>query len=149
MGLDMYLTRKQYVKDWDHTPEHERRNAEVKIRGKKIDTKSLTHLEFEAMYWRKANQIHKWFVENVQDGEDNCSINYVPIEKLRELRDLCLYIMKDKDKASELLPTAEGFFFGSTEYDEFYFEDVSDTYDVLKHLTENYPRDEYYYQSSW
>ena len=23
-------------------------------------------------YWRKANQIHNWFVENVQDGEDDC-----------------------------------------------------------------------------
>lgn len=23
-------------------------------------------------YWRKANQIHNWFVENVQDGNDDC-----------------------------------------------------------------------------
>lgn len=23
-------------------------------------------------YWRKANQIHRWFVDNVQDGDDDC-----------------------------------------------------------------------------
>ena len=23
-------------------------------------------------YWRKANQIHKWFVDNVQGGIDDC-----------------------------------------------------------------------------
>ena len=23
-------------------------------------------------YWRKANHIHKWFVDNIQDGEDDC-----------------------------------------------------------------------------
>lgn len=149
MGLDMYLTRKQYVKDWDHTPKHERSDAEVKIRGEKIQTNNLCYLEFEEMYWRKANHIHNWFVENIQDGEDNCKVNYVPIEKLEKLRDLCFYIMKDKDKAIELLPTVDGFFFGSTDYDEYYFEQVSATYDVLNRLVENYPMDLYYYESSW
>lgn len=26
----------------------------------------------EIGYWRKANHIHKWFVDCVQDGEDDC-----------------------------------------------------------------------------
>ena len=40
-------------------------------------------------YWRKANAIHKWFVDNVQDGEDNCDYYEVTKEQLEELLDIC------------------------------------------------------------
>lgn len=149
MGLDMYLNRKQYVRDWDHTPKEKRTNIKVEIQGQQIKTNKLRYLEFEGMYWRKANHIHQWFVDNVQDGDDNCGQYYVPIEKLAELRDLCLYVSKDNDKAEELLPTQSGFFFGGTEYDEYYFDSLSETYKTLNTLIKNYPDDEYYYQSSW
>lgn len=149
MGLDMYLNRKQHVRDWDHTPEKKRANAKVEIRGKQIKTNKLIYLEFEGMYWRKANHIHQWFVDNIQDGNDDCRVYYVPIEKLTELRDLCLYVSKDNKKAEELLPTQSGFFFGGTEYDEYYFDSLAETYKTLNTLIKNYPEDEYYYQSSW
>lgn len=41
--------------------------------------------EEEVGYWRKSNQIHNWFVENVQDGEDDCGTYKVGIKKLTEL----------------------------------------------------------------
>jgi|1186.fasta_scaffold611083_1 hypothetical protein len=31
----------------------------------------------DAGYWRKANPVHRWFVENVQHGEDDCRKYYV------------------------------------------------------------------------
>ena len=41
-------------------------------------------------YWRKANEIHNWFVENVQDGEDDCDYHReVTKEDLEELLDIC------------------------------------------------------------
>lgn len=44
----------------------------------------------QAGYWRKANHIHNWFVENVQDGEDDCRYHHeVTEEKLKELLDVC------------------------------------------------------------
>ena len=46
-------------------------------------------VQFTVAYWRKANAIHQWFVDNVQDGVDDCRNAYVPREKLIELRDLC------------------------------------------------------------
>lgn len=149
MGLDMYLSRKQYVKDWDHTPEEDRNNTEVFIRGKKIDTKEISYLEFSAMYWRKDNHIHNWFVQNCQNGDDDCRPYRVDIDELKELRDLCIYVNKDRDKADELLPTKEGFFFGDTEYDEYYFESLERTADALDGLIKEHPNDEYIYQSSW
>ena len=78
-----------------------------------------------AGYWRKANQIHGWFVENVQNGVDECKKTYVPKEKLIELKELCedLLHTKDKQKAQELLPATSGFFFGSTDTnDKYYWE---------------------------
>lgn len=44
----------------------------------------------EVGYWRKANQIHNWFVENIQDGEDDCCYHReVTKEDLEELLMLC------------------------------------------------------------
>lgn len=44
----------------------------------------------EIGYWRKANQIHDWFVKHCQDGVDDCGYhNEVTKEQLIELRDLC------------------------------------------------------------
>jgi hypothetical protein len=149
MGLDMSLTRKEYVKDWDHTPEDKRKNVEVFVNGRKIDTKNLDYLEFTVIDWRKANHIHQWFVYNCQDGEDNCKRAFVNNDKLKELMDLCTYILKDRNKAEELLPTQDGFFFGSTEYDQYYFESLEETVGVLEKALREYPNDEYIYQSSW
>ena len=62
------------------------------------------------------------------------------------------YILDQKSKklASELLPTRDGFFFGSTEYNEWYFEYLLDFRDILKKLyyvdTEKY---DIYYIASW
>jgi len=46
-------------------------------------------------YWRKCNQIHNWFVENIQDGEDDCSYHKeVTKEDLESLLDICKTIKK-------------------------------------------------------
>lgn len=40
-------------------------------------------------YWRKANHIHGWFVENVQDGEDDCGTYEITRAHLQNLLDCC------------------------------------------------------------
>lgn len=42
--------------------------------------------------WRKANQIHNWFVENVQDGKDDCGCYEVTKEQLETLLELCMKV---------------------------------------------------------
>ncbi len=60
--------------------------------------------------------------------------------------------IKDSSVAERLLPTTSGFFFGSTDYDEGYVEDVQYTLNLthkaLSVLEEN-PNVEFFYQSSW
>jgi hypothetical protein len=89
-------------------------------------------------------------VDNCQDGVDDCRKSYVSPEQLKELRSICERILLDNSLAGELLPTQSGFFFGSTEYDEWYFNGLQDTVDIINHcLTEVGEGSAFYYQSSW
>ena len=68
-------------------------------------------------------------------------------ETLRELINVCQNVLKNPELKEDYLPTASGFFFGSTEYSEMYFGDIKDTIDQLKHLLDE--DGDFYYQSSW
>jgi len=108
-------------------------------------------IKFEVAYWRKSNQIHAWFVNNCQDGIDECQESYVQEGKLEELLAIIKQVLEDHSLAEKLLPNTQGFFFGGNEYDEWYFEDLKDTQKKLNAiLTEDkYKGLEFYYQSSW
>jgi len=150
MGLDMYLEKRTYVKQWDHQSAEEKHEVVVTKGGQptKIDPKKVKYIIEEAGYWRKANQIHHWFVENVQNGVDNCGEYYVGSEKLTELLELCKKVEADHSLADELLPSASGFFFGGTDYDEWYYNDITNTIAILEEALEDEHGD-FYYSSSW
>jgi hypothetical protein len=116
--------------------------------------------------WRKANQIHNWFVENVQDGIDDCNYHReVTEDDLMELMSICQRVLrnselvsdvnceriKDSSVAEELLPTTSGFFFGDTGYTEYYLEDLKDTVDIIQKVldTTDFDSEMIYYVSSW
>ena len=150
MGLDMYLEKRTYVRQWEHQTPEEQYNVEVTKGGEptKIQPKRVTHIIEEVGYWRKVNQIHQWFVENVQGGNDNCAEYYVGSDKLEELLDLCKKVQTDNSLAEDLLPTQGGFFFGGTEYDEWYYKDIDNTIQILEEALADKGAD-YYYSSSW
>lgn len=184
MGLDMYLTRRYYVKNWDFMKPEEKTIITVqKGDGSPypINIDKITNLITEEIYWRKANAIHKWFVENVQDGEDDCKEYYVSREQLQKLLETVNTVVqsvalvdskitngytftdgkkipiledgktiKDSAVAAELLPTGSGFFFGGTDYDEYYVEDLLHTKRELERILAEPESDgEFYYHSSW
>lgn len=95
----------------------------------------------EIGYWRKANHIHKWFVDCVQDGEDDCEKYEVTKSNLLDLKAVCEEVLslkgKDEGKIEEILPTESGFFFGSTSYDEYYFSDVEETIRIINNVFGN------------
>jgi len=150
MGLDMYLDKRTYVKQWDHIDEAKQYKVEVTRGGEptNIDPKKVKYIIEEAGYWRKANAIHKWFVDNIQDGVDDCRDAYAERRDLQTLLDLCRIVIIDKSKAEQLLPSNSGFFFGNTEYDEWYYNDIQNTIEILEKALEDEDGD-YYYSSSW
>jgi hypothetical protein len=151
MGLDMYLEKRTDVRLWNFQKEEEQFEVIVKKGGvtyPKINPKNVTTIVEEVGYWRKANQIHRWFVENVQDNVDNCGEYFVPKVRLEELLELCQKVKADNSLAGVLLPTGTGFFFGGEEYDEWYFNDIETTIEVLQEALSDEDAS-YYYSSSW
>ncbi len=82
-------------------------------------------IELTVAYWRKVNSIHQWFVDNCADGEDNCRPVYVSREKLLELLTTVKTAIKELD--SDYLPPQGGFFFGSTDVDDYYWDSLKET----------------------
>ncbi len=115
-----------------------------------IDKESFAGIsvDFPMGYWRKSNQIHNWFVNNCGEGEDNCQPMYVTREQLEELKELCINVIAVPEMAEELLPTESGFFFGSTEYDEYYFGDLNETIGIINRCLES-KFESFEYQASW
>lgn len=157
MGLDQYLEARRFVSGYSHSKPEEKELfkaiTEAVGMSDKHDERFAT-VSVNVAYWRKANQIHNWFVNNVQGGEDDCKTYFVSREKLLELENLCRRVAEsgEPEVAAKLLPTASGFFFGGTDYDEYYFQDVDWTAKRLAELAslpEGMNGFDFYYSSSW
>ncbi len=118
MGLDMYLYEESY-------------------KNNKIELK-------EVAYFRKINSIHGWFVKNIQDDIDNCAYYSLEGDSLRELHSLISKAIETKDVS--LIPPTKGFFFGSYEIDDYYWEDLQKAKTALSNLDFD---KSYMYHSSW
>ena len=141
----MYLYARQFA--FNGFKNQELYNKIVQEAPFALDTASV---QVQVAYWRKANQIHKWFVDHVQDGNDNCEEYRVTRDQLQLLVDNCKLVLMNKEEAPNLLPPQEGFFFGSYEYDEFYWQDIQDTIDQIEKILNEYPEEwDFQYQSSW
>jgi hypothetical protein len=184
MGLDMYLHRKTYVKNWEFMGPEERHSITVFKGGKpRADVKPerIAYIIEQVAYWRKANHIHKWFVDNCQDGEDDCREACVSQEQLADLVALCKQVLgtvetvegdihtgttyypdgkviehirpgevvAQQGVAASILPTQSGFFFGGTEYDEYYLDATRYTLEQLEPLLAEEGDGDFTYRSSW
>jgi hypothetical protein len=160
---EQYYTEKYYYWDKEHRHPHYRIIDQVG-------------------YWRKANAIHKWFVDTVQDGVDDCGSYEVSKNDLEQLLYICKLVkehsrlgkgwVKTGEKYSEngwlpvyeegecvidstiaetYLPTQSGFFFGGTEYDQYYFEDIDLTIKIITDVLEStdFDKEIIIYSSSW
>lgn len=190
MGLDMYLTKKTYI---GAEFKHRKISGVLDIKEDSvtipIKLERVSYIEERVGYWRKANQIHRWFVDNIQGGEDNCREYELPKEKAIELLNICKEIkskcklvpgkvrngatasaetggkfvdniedgklMSNSHIAAKLLPSSSGFFFGSTDYDQYYMEDIKNTISILEGVLSESEEDKSYftqdifYSSSW
>jgi hypothetical protein len=149
MGLDMYLTAKRYVSEY---------NDEDKVISTEImrhfpeltESQTIQEVSVRVGYWRKANAIHKWFVNHVQKGTDDCGNYYVSRDQLTTLRDLCERVRDWPGRlAAEQLPTASGFFFGGTDYDEYYLQDLDSTIKIIDQCLKLSDSWDFEYHSSW
>ena len=212
MGLDMYLNKYPRYKDataddfnmienyleWKEsnkncTFEEWCGGDESKVRTDLIDfykqKKYTRHFDWdydtiftEIAYWRKANEIHNYFVEHVQHGVDDCGTYDVSKKQLEDLlykckeveriavlekskvvngytfengKEIPMYedgeVIVNAEEVAAILPTQGGFFFGSTDYDKYYMEDIKYTIDILEKILEetDFDTEAVCYHSSW
>ena len=224
MGLDSYLYAEKFVGNYNHGSAQDR-----ELYNKVAEAVGLTDfnstcyggnsvtVRLPLAYWRKANQIHQFFV-NLSGEDDNCQDIEVSREDLETLLSKCkqilggrvesvseidarrlesveelngrISVLQEKltesndsyrlnrilgelesykeaiatlvkkhgtssSEPSQILPTQGGFFFGSTDYDEYYYSDLEHTVQVLEKILNHpgIPKDDYswsfIYQASW
>lgn len=102
-------------------------------------------------YGRKENHIHQWVIDHY-DGADISSTNtdYILINPDQLLADVAT-VIENPELADDVLPTQSGFFFGSTEYDEYYFDGLKELHQVLtaEKNEHNFDNCSYFYWSWW
>ena len=177
----MYLSKKTYVKKWGHEKPEEAFNVTVQKGGvtyPNIKSERISYITEEIMYWRKANQIHGWFVQNTEELEADRKY-YVTKVDLEVLLETCKKVLEllatapktttqvvggwkngeqymvdvevyDNDILQDILPPTQGFFFGSDTIDEWYKEQIVET---IKFLEEELPTcdddADFEYYASW
>ena len=124
MGLDHYLMKKVYRENSNEE------DYEILIR------------------WRKENQIHGFF-ESMFNGIENCEYEYIPREYLNILLEHCKYVLDHPSESEDILPTQGGFFFGSTDYGDWYHESTARTYEKLKKILETEDENTKFYYYAW
>lgn len=111
-----------------------------KIVEKEIE---MSYEEYDA-YFRKVNFLFYYFDQIIKTMHDKW-FAFVTPENVDDIIDRCERILAAKkgnewldegetveEFAASLLPTQSGFFFGSTEYDDWYFSDVKDCLKQMK-----------------
>jgi hypothetical protein len=90
----------------------------------------------EVGYFRKVNFLVKYFVDQSGFDVENQVPCKIDAKDVKELLDRCKKVIADHKLAEELLPTMSGFFFGSVEYGEDYFENVENVKSFCEELLE-------------
>ena len=136
MGLDINVTK--IAKSMVKTNTNSWKDYEKLI--DELNDIDCENFEFLA-YFRKVNFLFEFFSGSLNEEETTAVITRGGMEELIEK---CEFVLNNRDKASEILPTCDGFFFGSLDYDDYYFESVAKVLLSFQVILENYS-DDYLY----
>lgn len=136
MGLDINVTK--IAKSMVKTNTNSWKDYEKLI--DELNDIDCENFEFLA-YFRKVNFLFEFFSGSLNEEETTAVITRGEMEELIEK---CEFVLNNRDKASEILPTCDGFFFGSLDYDDYYFESVTKVLLSFQVILENYS-DDYLY----
>lgn len=133
MGLDMYLYRAKNYKDIQNNEEN-----------------SLKEL----CYWRKANMIHRYFMQagkviEEKELKDNEGVpRLIKGKDINILKTVLEHVIECPYLGPDLLPTQQGFFFGTYDYGEDYIMCLKDAAQKLKDINPD-DNEEFIYDAWW
>lgn len=170
MGLDMYLYGERYISDSyseDPVKAAIAKQATLDVLGLLDDDEvDKSHIfgysaTLTLGYWRKAWPIHRWFVENVQNGVDDCGKYSVDRDTLQQLLADCIAVLSAKEDSEIAHDTAWAYIppdenieantLDDPEEAEYYYYHIQRTATILKHLMtdKKFAHYDFYYSSSW
>lgn len=88
-------------------------------------------------YFRKVNCVYRYFEDKLTD-----ETAWVTKDECEDIVKRCSAVLENPDLASELMPTRSGFFFGSTEYDKYYFSDLKNIRKQFKSFIKYFKTDD-------
>lgn len=158
-----------YLSRWPHSAEDERARTDKVITlvgltpmiGEESNSAGAAFdgswVDLTAVYWRKTNAVHAWFVDNCQEGVDECQQTVVRPEQLAALSAACTsalaaFVSGDLEQAQHCMAPRPGFFFGNYDLDEYWAEDLAYTVREIErvaHAAIVIGGVEFIYQSSW
>lgn len=179
MGLDMHLYAEKFLgQSMDKTNSYDQIKKIAGMDN--LPTSEFANVVVKSMvgYWRKANAIHGWIITHCADGEDNCRSIELNKDQLENLRKDCLVGLANPDRKFQIqsdrviyqlcdylnglsepitksnyinpIEPTEGFFFGSNELDDYYYNQLEYTVDLITDLLETAtPEIWFSYQASW
>lgn len=119
------------------------------IEERTIKKSEITGINYNYAYWRKANQVHNWFCNNIEGGVENGERYLITGYQLLDLKSACYKVLNNRECAISTLPPKDGYFFSKTKdnsINELYFEDLEDTISQLDGI---YSDEIFYYRSSY
>lgn len=128
MGLDIYFYK---------IKESSRRKGEEEIDDSDLVDGDIGH-------FRKVNFLIPFFYY-----EEDCLYKKFDTVVLKDLKDRCERVLSDHSLAEDILPTEPGFFFGSTDYDEWYYRDVEQVLEWCNKTLSSSDEDDWFVIYCW
>lgn len=97
-------------------------------------------------YFRKVNCVYRYFQDRLTD-----ETAWVTKADCEDIVKRCNEVLENPNLAMTLLPTQSGFFFGSTEYDKYYYDDLKNVRKQFKSFIKYFKTDDdfLYIRMSW
>lgn len=123
-------------------------DPEAEVYRTRMDELLAPYDETTVWFGRKENHIHQWVIDAHRITDTN--LEHILIDPDELLGDLDT-VIKNPESAPEIMPTSSGFFFGGTDYDEVYFEDVKSLHETLNTEKKQgyFDNHSYFYWSWW
>lgn len=106
--------------------------------------------ERKEYYFRKVNCLQGYFEREIDI--QNCDIKGISKEHIEKIQDITNYILNNKNDIeyiNENFPTTQGFFYGSYEIDNDYFEDIAYINEIINEILENFDSEDYLFYWCW
>lgn len=157
----VFRQARQHVEKWKE--KYDKLNSlEIKVKEeKKIEQLAAKKESMHIAYWEEANQIHYWFVMNIQKGKDDKRNHHTGKDVIKRLIKTCeeLYELYEKKghiddelikEAKEKMPPKDGIQFGENEINEKYFEQIQATLKMLKRTLKSVKKEHVlFYKADW